>query len=204
MNSNIRNIIFDWGGVLLDLDVEGCIRAFEKAGATHIKEQLNGTNELGVFKDYECGKIDTPAFRREICRLTGTELPDAEIDRIWNSELLTIPQEKLELLQSLHSRYNLYLLSNTNELHWEHGSAYAFQYQGKDLKDCFKQIFLSFRMGLAKPDPAIFRTALYEAGLSAEETLFIDDAEINCQAAASVGIHTAHYIPGTDLNKIFE
>lgn len=93
MNSNIRNIIFDWGGVLLDLDVEGCIRAFEKAGATHIKELLNGTNELGVFKDYECGKIDTPAFRKEICQLIGTELPDAEIDRLWNSELLSIPQK---------------------------------------------------------------------------------------------------------------
>lgn len=204
MNTTIRNIIFDWGGVLLDLDVEGCLCAFEQAGATHIRPLLNGTNELGIFKDYECGKIDTPTFRQEICRLIGQSLPDAEIDRLWNSELLSIPQEKLELLWHLHSHYNLYLLSNTNELHWEHASPRVFQYQGKDTKECFKQIFLSFRMGVSKPDPAIFRTALQEAGLRPEETLFIDDSETNCRAAASIGIQVAHYIPGTDLNKIFE
>lgn len=204
MNTIIRNIIFDWGGVLLDLDIEGCIRAFEKAGATNVRSLLNGTNELGIFKDYECGKIDTPTFRREICQLIGKQLPDTEIDCLWNSELLSIPQEKLALLLHLHTHYNLYLLSNTNELHWEHASPHVFLYQGKDIKTCFKQIFLSFRMGIAKPNPAIFRTALKEAGLLPEETLFIDDSETNCQAAASVGIQTAHYLPGTDLNKLFE
>lgn len=204
MNSKIRNIIFDWGGVLLDLDTEGCIRAFEEAGATHVRQLLNGTNELGVFKKYECGEIDTPTFRRELCRLIGKPLPDAEIDRLWNSELLSIPQEKLELLLRLQERYNLYLLSNTNELHWEYGSSHAFMYQGRDIKTCFRQIFLSFRMKMAKPGPQIFHTVLQDAGLQAEETLFIDDAEVNCQAAASTGIQTAHYIPGTNLSKLFE
>lgn len=204
MNTAIRNIIFDWGGVLLDLDIEGCIRAFQEAGATNVRNLLNGTNELGFFKEYECGKIDTPTFRQEICRLIGQPLPDTEIDRLWNSELLSIPQEKLALLLHLHTHYNLYLLSNTNELHWEHAAPHVFLYKGKDIKDCFKQIFLSFRMGMAKPSPAIFLTALKEAALRPEETLFIDDSEANCQAAASVGIHTAHYIPGTDLYKIFK
>lgn len=204
MNKTIRNIIFDWGGVLLDLDTDGCIQAFEEAGATDLRCLLNGTNELGFFHDYECGTIDTPTFRREICQLIGKPLSDAEIDRLWNSELLSIPQEKLELLLRLQEKYNLYLLSNTNELHWEYGSSRAFLYQGKDIKNCFRKLFLSFRMKMAKPDPQIFHTALQDAGLRAEETMFIDDAEANCRAAASTGIQAVHYIPGTDLSKLFE
>lgn len=204
MNKNIKNIIFDWGGVLIDLNLEGCISAFEQAGASNVREMLTGTNELGFFRDYESGKITTAQFRDIVREHIGKPLTDKEIDYIWNTELLTIPEEKLHLLQKLSKHYRLFLLSNTNELHWNYGSEQAFLYKGKDIKDCFEQIFLSYRMQLAKPNPDIFRAALKEANLSPEETLFVDDAEINCQAAASIGIQAVHYTPGTDLSKLFK
>lgn len=204
MNHSIRNIIFDWGGVLIDLDVEGCIHAFEQAGINNVRQLLTGSNEAGFFHTYECGDISTTEFRDAIRRLSGKELSDESIDHAWNRELLTIPEEKLGLLSRLSQKYNLYLLSNTNELHWEYGSAHAFRYGDRDMKTCFRQIFLSYRMHLAKPNPEIFRAALQEASLQPEETLFIDDNEINCQAAASTGIHAMHYLPGTDLARLFQ
>ena len=101
MDKNIKNIIFDFGGVLIDLDVEGCLSAFEQAGAKDIRQYVTGTNELGFFKDYECGAISTPQFRENIRHYIGSELSDAEIDRIWNSELKSIPQEKFKLIEEL-------------------------------------------------------------------------------------------------------
>lgn len=201
MNPQIRNIIFDWGGVLIDLDTEGCIEAFRRLGAD-VKALLTGTNELGVFSAYESGALDTAGFHQEIRRIIGKEVSDEEIDKAWNTQLKSIPAGKLDLLLELKAHYNLYLLSNTNELHWLCGTK-AFRYKGHEVQDYFKQIFLSFRMHLAKPDPQIFLTALKEAGLKAEETLFVDDSPVNCQAAASAGLHTFHYVPGNDLNEIF-
>lgn len=204
LNEQIKNIIFDWGGVLIDLNVEGCISAFEQAGAVNVRQLLTGTNELDFFRDYECGKISTPQFRDAIRRNISKPLTDAEIDRMWNMELLTIPEEKLQLLVELSKHYRLFLLSNTNELHWEYGYKQAFCYEGKDYTTYFERIFLSYRMHLAKPDPVIFQRALQEAGLEPAATLFIDDAVVNCQAAASTGMHTVHYLPGTNLCDVFK
>lgn len=204
MNEQIKNIIFDWGGVLIDLNVEGCISAFEQAGAVNVRQLLTGTNELDFFRDYECGKISTSEFRDAIRKNIGKPLTDAEIDHMWNMELLTIPEEKLQLLVELSKHYRLFLLSNTNELHWEYGYKNAFCHNGKDYTTYFERIFLSYRMHLAKPDPAIFQQALQEASLQPAETLFIDDAAINCQTAASTGMQTVHYIPGTDLGNVFK
>lgn len=203
MDAQIKNIIFDWGGVLLDLDVERCLSAFEAAGAKDIRKFITGTNEADFFKEYECGTISTGQFREAIRRYIGRPLADEEIDRMWNSMLCSMPPEKLSLIEALSRKYRLYLLSNTNELHWEYASPNVFCHEGKDLKACFDRIFLSYKMHLAKPDPEIFRTALREADLRSEETVFIDDAPANCRAAETVGIQALHYTPGTDLSLLF-
>lgn len=203
MKQNIRHIIFDLGGVLLNLDVEGCTRAFEKAGLKDIRSVLTGTNEGGIFSEYERGEIGTPEFRDGIRQLASQSLTDDEIDRMWVNELLDIPQEKLDLLVSLRSKYDIYLLSNTNELHWQYVVESLLPQQNYRVEDLFKETFLSFRMKLAKPDPEIFREVLRQAGLKPEETLFIDDSAVNCQAAQSVGIQTEDYKPGNDLSLLF-
>ena len=197
--SKIKNIIFDWGGVLIDLDFEGCSKAFLKLGVGNLQELLTSAEENNLFKNYELGTISTEQFRNEIRILAKSDLTDDEIDAVWLSMVKSIPEEKLKLLANLRKQYNIYLLSNTNELHWERVSQKAFHYGELERDDFFKKVFLSHEMHQAKPNPEIFRTALTEAGLNADETLFIDDSETNCQAAASVGIHTSHYLIGSDL-----
>ena len=196
--NRLKNIIFDLGGVLLDLDVPGCMEELERIGLHEVWKWMTGTNESGFFKDYEAGILTTVQFREHIRQWTGCSLPDADIDRIWNRMLKDVPAYKLDLLWSLRKDYNLYLLSNTNELHWQVCTG-KFSYRDRQVQDYFARIFLSFQMHLVKPDTEIFREVLNEAGLMAEETLFVDDSIANCQAAASLGINVLHYIPGNDL-----
>ena len=207
----IKNIIFDWGGVLIDLDFEGCSKAFQQLGVGDLKQLLTNADESNLFKEYELGTISTTQFHDEVRRLTTAQggqgvpaggLSDEEIDRVWNSMVKTVPTEKLELLAQLRREYNLYLLSNTIDLHWQYAAERVFQYGTLRLKDFFQGIYLSHEMHLAKPNPAIFQQVLAQAGLNPEETLFIDDSEDNCKAAASVGLHTAHYFPGSDLQSV--
>ena len=117
--NRIKNIIFDLGGVLLDLDVHRCLERLEGIGLHEVRQWMTGTNEKGFFKEYECGTLTTEQFRDRIREEVGRELPDEEIDRIWNSMLKEIPDYKFELLLKLKENYNLYLLSNTNDLHWK-------------------------------------------------------------------------------------
>lgn len=109
-----------------------------------------------------------------------------------------IPEYKLELLLTLRKKYRLYLLSNTNDLHWN-VCIPKFEYRGLRVGDFFTHVFLSYQMHQAKPDIVIFQTVLKEAKLLPEETLFIDDSLENCRAAASLGINVFHYVPGDDL-----
>lgn len=196
--NRIKNIIFDLGSVLLDLDVRRCLECLEGIGLHEVRQWMTGTNEKGFFKEYECGALTTEQFRNQIREEVGRELPDEEIDRIWNSMLMGIPDCKFELLLKLKESYNLFLLSNTNELHWKECTN-KFIYKGMHMLDCFTQVFLSFRMHLAKPDKEIFQTVLKEAGLKTDEILFIDDSEENCRAAAKLGIGVCHYVPGDNL-----
>lgn len=197
--SLLKNIIFDLGGVLLDLDVPGCMNSLEKIGLNEVRRWMTGTNEKGFFNRYESGLLTTVQFREAIRQWTGRNLLDEDIDKAWNSMLRDIPEEKLDLLLSLKKNYKLFLLSNTNELHWQVCAA-KFVYKGMEVQDYFSHVFLSFQMHLVKPDKEIFRLVLEEGGLLAEETLFIDDSVENCQAAVSVGMNAVHYIPGDNLN----
>lgn len=202
MKETIKNIIFDWGGVLIDLDMANCIKAFDEIGISDFRHLLTNAEESGIFKAYELGNCTTEEFRDGIRKLANRPISDTEIDYVWNAMVKTIPDEKLQLLCELKKKYAVYLLSNTNQLHWEYASNRVFRYEGMKRDDFFDKIFLSFQMHLAKPNPEIFAKALDEANIKPEETLFIDDSLANCEAAASVNLNTAHYIIGTDLRNI--
>ena len=204
MDKNIKNIVFDLGGVLIDLDFKSAINGLQKAGFTNVKEQLQAFDREGIFQKFELGEISADEFRASIRENSNVSLTDEEVDSLWNLMLLEIPREKLELILDLRSKYMVYLLSNTNSIHWDYVCKNAFNYRGFRVNDYFEKTFLSFEMHLAKPDKAIFEKMLEDANLLAEETLFIDDSEANCKAAAEVGIHAHHYHIGDDLSKIFE
>jgi len=204
MEKNIKNIVFDLGGVLIDLDFNRAVSGLQKAGFTHVKEQIQAFDREGIFQKFELGEMTAEEFRSAIRENSTVTLTDEEVDALWNLMLLDIPREKLELLLELRSKYMIYLLSNTNAIHWDYVCKNAFNYHGFRVKDYFEETFLSFEMHLAKPGKAIFEKMLEDANLLPKETLFIDDSEANCKAAEEVGIHAHHYHIGDDLKEIFE
>jgi len=204
MDKNIKNIVFDLGGVLLNLNFSKAVNAFQKAGFEDVEEQIKAFNHQGIFHQFETGHITPDEFRSAIRENAKVSLTDREIDEMWNLMLLDIPREKLELLLELRGKYMIYLLSNTNAIHWDYVCKNAFNYHGFRVKDYFEETFLSFEMHLAKPGKAIFEKMLEDANLLPKETLFIDDSEANCKAAEEVGIHAHHYHIGDDLKEIFE
>ena len=204
MDKNIKNIVFDLGGVLVDLDFKSAINGLQKAGFANVKEQLQAFDREGIFQKFELGEMTAEEFRSAIRENSTVTLTDEEVDALWNLMLLEIPREKLELILDLRGKYMVYLLSNTNSIHWDYVCKNAFNYRGFRVNDYFEETFLSYEMHLAKPDKAIYEKVLQDANLLAEETLFIDDSEANCKAAEEVGIHAHHYHIGDDLSKVFE
>ena len=204
MDKNIKNIVFDLGGVLVDLDFKAAINGLQEAGFANVKEQLMAFDRGGIFQKFEVGEITADEFRTAIRENSIVTLTDEEVDNLWNAMLLEIPREKLELILHLRGKYMVYLLSNTNSIHWDYVCKNAFNYRGFRVNDYFEETFLSYEMHLAKPNKAIFEKVLHDANLLPEETLFIDDSEANCKAAEEVGIHAHHYHIGDDLSKVFE
>lgn len=190
MMQKIKNIIFDLGGVLVDLNEQSCIEAFEAIHAPTVGDYVRDHRTEDLFYDIEIGHTTTAEFCREVRRITAVPATDAEIVGAWNALLTTIADEKKQRLLSLRRDYRLFLLSNTNDMHWRLCADHLFNYGPWRADDMFERIYLSYRLHLAKPDPAIFSYVLADAGLQADETLFIDDNADNCRAAQSLGIHT--------------
>ena len=186
----IKNMIIDFCGVMIDLDRARCIHHFEQLGLSNVEAMLDIYHQQDFFQKYEKGLISNDEFRNIIREKAGRPLTDAEIDEAWNSFLVEIPAYKLELLLSLRKDYMVYLLSNTNDIHWQWSCERAFRYKTFRVEDYFEHIYLSYEMHMAKPDAAIFQRVLEETGIAPEETLFIDDSADNCRTAEALGIHT--------------
>lgn len=194
-----KNIIFDLGCVLVGLDPERCIKAFKEIGcgaiATYVEEHC--TEDL--FLDTELGRISQAQFCDEVRRLSGSTTSDADIVWAWNQLLTGIPLEKLQLIERLKAAgHRIFLLSNTNIMHWNYCRDNHFTIDGKTADFYFEKVFLSYEMHRKKPNKDIFEQALKEAGILAEDTLFIDDLKENCLAAEALGITTLHETTGLD------
>ena len=198
--NNISTLIFDLGGVIVDLDLAKCIQNFKELGLENIEQYLSNFGQKDFFMQFEKGQIGIPAFRNEIRKLAGTELSDAQIDKAWCSFLTQIPVEKLHLLSELKKKYRLLLLSNTNPLHIETAVAAEFSKTGKTMQDFFDKCYLSYEMGMVKPDVEIFEALLADAQVKAEECLFLDDGKKNIDTAAALGIQTYWVKPDENLN----
>lgn len=198
MKDNIKNIVFDLGGVLVSLHPERCIDAFRKVGCGVLASYVEEHRTEDLFLDTELGRITQAEFCAAVRRLSLTDTSDSDIVWAWNELLGDIPVRKLRHLACLRAEgYRLFLLSNTNVMHWTLCRDRLFTADGLKADSYFDRIFLSYEMRLAKPDAEIFRTALAEAGIRADETLFVDDREENCTAAASVGMAVLHETTGT-------
>ena len=151
----------------------------------------------------EKGLITPAEFRNGVREMIGKVVSDKQIDAAWNSFLVDIPTQKLDLLLKLREKYVVYLLSNTNQIHWEWTCAHLFPYRTFKVEDYFEKTYLSFEMKMAKPEPEIFKAIIEDAGIEPKETLFIDDSEMNCKTAQNLGISTYTAKAGEDWSPLF-
>lgn len=191
---HIKNIVFDLGGVLCGLDAERCIRAFHQIGAEEVAVYVEEHRVEDLFLQSELGYITTQEFCEEVRRITQRPIDDEKIVWAWNELLTGITDERRQAVMELSKKYRLFVLSNTNDMHWKKWEASSLlPLKGEVFKDgVFEKCFLSYELHLAKPSREIFEAVLQQADIKADETLFIDDSLKNCEAAQALGIHTYH------------
>ncbi len=193
--AQIKNIIFDLGGVLLDLDFKRTIDAFEKLGLENFENMFSQFKADELFEKLETGRLTETEFYEAVKKRTTKEITEAAIDDAWNALILDFRVESLALLEELAADYKLYLLSNTNSIHLKYFKKLFTGQTGKPLLDAyFNKAWYSNEVGLRKPGAEIFEFALKDEKLLATETLFIDDTLINIETAQKLGFKTHHLL----------
>ena len=193
ISPEIKNIIFDLGGVIINLSTQTTVKQFAKLGGITEEEVNLRMMQSKEFHDYEKGLISDARFRELVRDMLAANASDAEIDRCWNAMLLDIPIERIQLLERLKTRYRIFLLSNTNEIHFNCFSEIVNQMTGKTSLDLyFEKAYYSHRMKMRKPDREIYDFVLAENKLNPTHTIFLDDNLANLKGAEQCGIKTFH------------
>lgn len=196
----LRNIIFDLGGLFIDVYMERTQQQLEALTGCHLERELAQLKAENVFDAYEKGELSSESFLLKIQETLPVFLSVAQITAAWNAVLGDFHLERLEGIQPLRKHYRTFLLSNTNELHVAgFEEILEKKYGFRSLEPYFDQVYFSQRMGLRKPDAAIFHQVLAENDLKAGETLFIDDSPANLLGAKQMGLHIAHHAPNADI-----
>jgi epoxide hydrolase-like predicted phosphatase len=180
-------IIFDLGGVILDIDPERTWNMFAKYTD---KKSIQKILESGWLQEFEKGKIQHKELRDKINGLLGTQIAEDPFIRAWNAMLIDYKPKRIERIQWLKKTHRLFLLSNTNELHFNYFENKLIKEYGVSFDDIFNFTYVSHKMGLVKPDAQIFRQVLIEQQLNPETTLFIEDTRENAESASKLGIQT--------------
>lgn len=209
MEKSIKNIVFDLGNVIIDLDIE---RTW-----LHLKHWLGDDYEAklkqvdpqnDLFIQFEIGKISEEEFFETLRQTVDTPLSIKHLKEAWNAMLLQIPSPRFDMLSRLKERYNVYLLSNTNKTHvdWVDGylrTVYGFTIQDFDER-YFHKPYYSHLIHLRKPNADIYEYVLKDAQLNAHETLFIDDNAQNIEGAKSVGLNTILHNIGDEITDVMQ
>jgi HAD superfamily hydrolase (TIGR01509 family) len=183
----IRHLIFDLGGVILNLDYSLTQKAFTEAGIENVSELFGQLSQVPFFDDWEMGKITRGEFIAGLQKIAP--LTEQQVLECWNAMLLDFPLARLQLLQQLRQRYDMILLSNANEIHEEALNKILLQTCGyPSIGVFFDRVYFSHRLGMRKPDKKIFQKILDENGFEAAHTLFIDDSPQHIEAAKELGI----------------
>lgn len=198
-------IIFDFGNVIIDIDFELLFKGFAESSHKSVDEVKKRLTESQVFRRYESGMFEDAEFREVIRQTIGFPFNDNEIDRIWNSMLLQIPPNRIELIRYLNTKYPVYLLSNTNRLHINWCNEYLkVNFQINTVHELFKKAFLSYEIGMWKPDEVIYTHVLDKIGIAAKDAIFFDDNEANIAASKKVGIQSILITPDFGILDYFK
>jgi len=191
-SGTIKNIIFDLGGVLMDIDPQKTANKFAVLSKTSPVDIIDIHNSNNFFKDYEKGLISDQSFRDHIRKFLKVDLPDENVDSVWSEMLLCFPGSKIDLLEYAKTKYRIFLLSNTNNIHRIKFEKIFKELTQTDIRDYFENVHYSFEMHTRKPEPDIFIQVIEENNIKAEETLLIDDSLPNIETADKLGLKTCH------------
>jgi len=199
--TKITTIIFDLGGVILNLDQDRTLRAFKRLGI-----DMDEINEMStIFSDFETGKMNANDFRQVIMTHLKSPATEIEVDAAWNAMLLDLPAERLTYLKFLRKNFKVHLLSNTNSIHIEAFNNYLLEeHPNLDWFAQFDKVYYSYEIGLRKPNKDIYEFVLQENNLKPHECLFIDDLKANLNGAGHLGIHTIWAKNPLDENMLME
>ena len=202
--TNINNLIFDLGGVIMDIDVRQTTDAFTKMGVKNISDYFGHGFAASFFKDHESGKISDEEFIQKIKKEIKLEdITEEEVIKAWNALLLRFPPERISLLDQIRKKYRIFLYSNTNAIHYQRFAAiYRDAFPGRELNDHFEKAYYSHVLGHRKPDTTGFEIIIRENGLDPAETLFVDDAFMNVEGAIKAGLKGLYLPQGMTINDI--
>lgn len=205
MIQGIRHIIFDLGGVLLNIDYNLTAEAFRMQGFGDFDVVYSQLKQERLFDELETGRISRDDFTEKLSRLSKTSLSEEKIIEAWNAMLLDMPLRRLHILQQLRLHYDLILLSNTNEIHEEAFNSLTMKEHGVLIAGFFDKVYFSHRIGMRKPDKEVFERILLENGFEAKHTLFIDDSPQHIETAKSLDIQTIYLEKGMTIeDNIFK
>lgn len=195
----IKNLLFDLGGVIMDIEKERCVKAFDELGLKNASSYFGEYTQQGPFLALERGDMTVDEFHAAMRRGFDTPVSDADIDRAFCRFLVGIPVRRLRELDELKSKYKIYMLSNTNPIMWASTIREEFEKDGRTREDYFDGIVTSFSANALKPEKKIFEAVVDRLGIKPEETLFFDDSQANLDAAAALGFNTQLVAPGTEF-----
>ena len=203
--NKVKNIIFDLGGVIINIDYHKSIQMLQKLCDSECKVQFSQKEQSHLFDLFETGNSSPDEFRNDLRKTYQMHsATDEQIDEAWNAMLLDIPQERIDLLKELGKKYRIFLLSNTNAIHLEAFNKIVEEsFSIPNLDSLFEEAYYSHLVGKRKPDAAIFELILNQHGLEKDETLFIDDSIQHIESAKAVGIQTLHLQPPLTINEFF-
>lgn len=196
----IRNLLFDLGGVIVDIERRRCVEAFEALGLDNADSYFGEYAQSGVFLGIENGSVGVDEFHRIMKDKLPAGTTDYQIDTAFQRFIVGIPAHRLEALRRLRCKgYGIYLLSNTNPIMWRGILASEFGKEGLRRDDYFDGMVTSFEARACKPDEAIFRYTAENLGIDPAETLFFDDSAANVDAARAFGFNAVEVKPGTEF-----
>ena len=205
MNAKIKNIIFDLGGVILDIDETIVYKELEKLGI-NTSELARSKEFIEIMSKFDTGIYTAPTFRKKMKTLIGQgKMTDKRFDAIWDAMLLDIPRERIEAIEKIKKHYKIFLMSNTNVIHYDlYVRDLQLRFGYNEFDELFNKSYFSFAEHLEKPDPRFFELILDHEGLLPKETLFIDDTEKNIKVAQTLGIRTYHIRRDELVRNLFE
>lgn len=202
----IETLIFDLGGVIIDLDVEGTMKAFAALSGLSISRVEDTYESDRGFDDFEKGLIDNKAFRDHVRKSLNIKSSDDEIDAAWNSMLAGVTKKKLELIENLKGEFQVFILSNTNAIHIGHLEKKMLPGIGLSgpLGRFVHKTYYSYELQMVKPEPEVFKHILKENKMEGDNVLFLDDHLENVTAAKRLGVHSIQITRPDMLFDIFK